>query len=193
MTRQVRALGQPPATLTGFPRWPLMHDRTIYRAHRHDLNPWWFASAHGIGGDGRFDLADPYGTCYLAATPSRALRERWGTSSDSAASPARSPTPPRSARCTCHTHSAWPTPVPRRQPPMASPGRLVQPLPTTSPSAGPPPSTLLAGAASGTSPAFPPARATSPTPSSATQANSFGPKIPSSRRDEQLPQLQASA
>jgi hypothetical protein len=78
MTRQVQALGEPPDRLIGFPRWTLTHDRTIYRAHSATNGPWWFASAHGTTTDGRFDLADPYGTCYLASTENGAVRERWG-------------------------------------------------------------------------------------------------------------------
>lgn len=78
MSRQVQALGDPPAKLSGFPRWPLGQDRILYRAHSATNGPWWFASAHGTDRDGRFELADPYGTCYLAATANSAVRERWG-------------------------------------------------------------------------------------------------------------------
>jgi hypothetical protein len=52
---------------------------TFYRAKRHDRGAWWFAStpadADGVGG-GRFDLADPRGTCYWADSVEVAVRER---------------------------------------------------------------------------------------------------------------------
>ena len=60
--------------LTGFPRWSLTPTRTLYRAHRRDLSPWWFSSDLS----GRFDLIAPEGTCYLASTQATAARERWG-------------------------------------------------------------------------------------------------------------------
>jgi hypothetical protein len=78
MTRQEQALGLPPSALTGFPRWSLTPGRALYRAHSVAHGPWWFASAHGTQDDGRFDLAEPDGTCYLAATEAAAVRERWG-------------------------------------------------------------------------------------------------------------------
>ncbi|MBF4581761.1 RES family NAD+ phosphorylase [Curtobacterium sp. VKM Ac-2865] len=52
---------------------------TFYRAKRHDRGAWWFAStpadADGVDG-GRFDLADPRGTCYWADSVEVAVRER---------------------------------------------------------------------------------------------------------------------
>jgi hypothetical protein len=72
--RQQAALAPPPERLPGFPRWSLSTDRPIYRAHTSGSSPWWFAS----GPHGRFDLDEPRGTCYLAATPETAARERWG-------------------------------------------------------------------------------------------------------------------
>ncbi len=78
MTRQTQALGEPPADLAGFPRWPLTTARTVYRAHRTNRGPWWFSSAHATVSDGRFDLSGPSGTCYVAATADSAARERWG-------------------------------------------------------------------------------------------------------------------
>jgi hypothetical protein len=74
VSRDQPALGRPPAVLTGFPRWRLTRERTIFRAHRRDRPPWWFSSDLS----GRFDLIEPDGTCYVAATPATALRERWG-------------------------------------------------------------------------------------------------------------------
>jgi hypothetical protein len=46
----------------------------MYRAHRAVNGPWWFSSS----GDGRFDLAPPDGTCYLAFAPCTAIREAAG-------------------------------------------------------------------------------------------------------------------
>lgn len=60
--------------LNGFPRWSLTTERTLYQAHSTGNGPWWFASAPG----GRWDLAKPYGTVYLADNPEAALRERIG-------------------------------------------------------------------------------------------------------------------
>lgn len=81
MSRQRQALGRPPtgqAGLTGFPRRNLTTTRTVYRAHHSNNSPWWFATARATGTDGRFDLPDPHGTCYLASTEAGAVRERWG-------------------------------------------------------------------------------------------------------------------
>lgn len=44
---------------------------TLYRVHRLGRSPWWFSS----DGSGRFDLAPPKGTCYLAEEPLGALLE----------------------------------------------------------------------------------------------------------------------
>ncbi|MGI8868223.1 MAG: RES domain-containing protein [Mycobacteriales bacterium] len=68
------ALADPSGDLSRFPRWRLGPQRLVYRAHRRERGPWWFAS----GSAGRFDLESPRGTCYLAATPEAAFRERWG-------------------------------------------------------------------------------------------------------------------
>lgn len=75
--REHVALGPPPSNpkaLHGFPRWILTTERTLFRAHRTEKGPWWFASAPG----GRWDLRKPYGTVYLADSPEAALRERIG-------------------------------------------------------------------------------------------------------------------
>lgn len=74
MAREEQALGAPPGDLAGFPHWLLRRTRSVWRAHRRDRSPWWFASDLG----GRFDLAAPHGTCYLAAGYVAAARERWG-------------------------------------------------------------------------------------------------------------------
>ncbi|MFJ3383120.1 MULTISPECIES: RES family NAD+ phosphorylase [unclassified Curtobacterium] len=69
---------EPGADLTGFPAAE-SRGTTFYRAKRHDRGAWWFAStpadADGVDG-GRFDLADPRGTCYWADSVEVAVRER---------------------------------------------------------------------------------------------------------------------
>lgn len=55
-----------------------MGNRTLYRAHRSENGPWWFAER--AGGDdpeegGRFDLMPPYGACYWADSPLGAIAE----------------------------------------------------------------------------------------------------------------------
>lgn len=70
----------PPAglDLAGFPAAE-SRGTTFYRAKRHDRGAWWFAStpadADGVDG-GRFDLAEPRGTCYWADSVEVAVRER---------------------------------------------------------------------------------------------------------------------
>ncbi|NII39990.1 hypothetical protein E9228_000609 [Curtobacterium flaccumfaciens] len=68
----------PDVDLTGFPATE-SRGTTFYRAKRHDRGAWWFAStpadADGVDG-GRFDLADPRGTCYWADSVEVAVRER---------------------------------------------------------------------------------------------------------------------
>jgi hypothetical protein len=70
------ALRVPPASLdlTGFPRAGWRRTITLYRAHNTSHGVWWFSSTM----DGRFDLAPPMGTCYLASSAGIALRERMG-------------------------------------------------------------------------------------------------------------------
>ena len=68
------ALGDPPDDLTGFPRWRLRKQQRMFRAHTLGLSPWWFASDD----TGRFNLAEPNGTCYLATDITTAIRERCG-------------------------------------------------------------------------------------------------------------------
>lgn len=75
MTSREQVAQRPPrAPLTGFPTVVLGATTEVYRAHLRALGPWWFSSS----GDGRFDLAAPRGTCYLADSPLAALRERLG-------------------------------------------------------------------------------------------------------------------
>jgi RES domain len=73
-SRQRRALGRPPADLSGFPRSRLLPSTPLYRAHTAGRSPWWFSS----DSSGRFDLIQPNGTCYLATDIDTALRERFG-------------------------------------------------------------------------------------------------------------------
>ena len=72
--RESVAQGPPPASVTGFPAYPVSVGEDLFRAHRGDRGPWWF----GNGGEGRFDLPAPRGTCYTACDPESALRERIG-------------------------------------------------------------------------------------------------------------------
>jgi hypothetical protein len=72
--RERTALGPPPASLAGFPAYSVGVETDLFRAHASDLGPWWF----GNDGSGRFDVATPRGTCYLALDPLSALRERLG-------------------------------------------------------------------------------------------------------------------
>lgn len=55
-------LSRPPADLTTFPARRVRADRELFRIHRQERGPWWFSA----DGSGRFDLAAPRGTCYLA-------------------------------------------------------------------------------------------------------------------------------
>jgi hypothetical protein len=73
-SRSQRALGEPPDDLSAFPARTIRRTTRLYRAHTRGRGPWWFSS----NGDGRFDLAAPDGTCYLADHPVAALRERLG-------------------------------------------------------------------------------------------------------------------
>ena len=64
----------PPAALkAGFPRRDYRRGTEVFRSHGHGRGPWWFSSS----GDGRFDLADPKGTCYAAEAEVTALLESW--------------------------------------------------------------------------------------------------------------------
>ncbi len=63
-------------------RFPAARLRRVrwFRAHRErggaDGGCWYFSSTSVPGGGGRFDLSEPLGTCYLAATALAAARER---------------------------------------------------------------------------------------------------------------------
>jgi len=64
-------LAPPPAKLANFPRRTLRRTTRLLRIHPNDLGPWWFSSE----GHGRFDLAPPNGTCYVALSPLGAFVE----------------------------------------------------------------------------------------------------------------------
>ncbi|MCV7137103.1 RES family NAD+ phosphorylase [Mycobacterium hodleri] len=46
----------------------------VFRSHNHGLEPIWFSHS----GEGRFDLAAPDGTCYVAESEVVTLLETWG-------------------------------------------------------------------------------------------------------------------
>ena len=75
-TRQALALRLPPAPaeLAGFPVWHVHGGTTLFRVTTSGYGPWWFSS----DGAGRFDLAPPRGTCYLADDEMGALLEVFG-------------------------------------------------------------------------------------------------------------------
>jgi len=57
-----------------FPARRLRSGSRWHRQHRRTDGAWWFGSS----GQGRFDLPEPHGTCYLASSPTAAVRERIG-------------------------------------------------------------------------------------------------------------------
>lgn len=86
MARRDRALRPPDETALDFTRFPkrtLRAGSEWFRQHRDrptpDRGAWYFASypAGGEGG-GRFDLAEPDGTCYLSSTERGAVNELVG-------------------------------------------------------------------------------------------------------------------
>lgn len=82
--RQVPTLGPPPADpdrLAGFPSHFLSPELPLFRVARKGYDPWWFSSSL----EGRFDLHEPYGTCYLAAEEMGALLELIGPDLESGA------------------------------------------------------------------------------------------------------------
>ena len=84
MSRRDQAL-RPPDTsahaLTKFPRKTHRAGTAWFRQHNDrpadtDRGAWYFAShAPGVVGEGRFDLIDPDGSCYLATTKRGAANE----------------------------------------------------------------------------------------------------------------------
>lgn len=72
--RQTSTLRRPPdepSALKDFPTESLRSDRPLYRVVKQGNGPWWFGSSL----EGRFDLPEPDGTCYLAADELAALLE----------------------------------------------------------------------------------------------------------------------
>lgn len=64
-----------PAALADFPRMVLQPITRLFRVGRADREPWWFGSSL----EGRFDLPEPDGTCYLAMDPLSAVLEVIGS------------------------------------------------------------------------------------------------------------------
>ena len=75
-TRQQPSIGPPPPVeaLAGFPVWHVHAGTVLCRVTSSSLGPWWFSS----DASGRFDLAPPRGTCYLADDEVGALLEVLG-------------------------------------------------------------------------------------------------------------------
>lgn len=74
MTRQRVSLKPPPdeaEELRTFPRQTLDPRQTLWRVTREGHGPWWFSCTL----EGRFDLPEPRGTCYLATDPISAVLE----------------------------------------------------------------------------------------------------------------------
>jgi hypothetical protein len=69
------ALPPPPAHLkSAFPSRDYPAGVSVFRSHGHGLGPRWFSPS----GAGRFDLAAPDGTCYVAESEVVTLLETWG-------------------------------------------------------------------------------------------------------------------
>lgn len=64
----------PDRDLSTFPTRPIDAGTRWRRAHRHEHEPWFFSS----DGKGRFNLSEPFGTCYLASSDDVAARESIG-------------------------------------------------------------------------------------------------------------------
>ena len=68
------SLRRPPEDCSGLSRFPqktIFEATELWRVTRKGRQPWFFSS----GMDGRFDLPDPEGTCYLGFDPCAALLE----------------------------------------------------------------------------------------------------------------------
>ncbi len=74
VVRQFPTLSWPPSHLEEFPSRLLPAGLRLFRVVRKGKGPWWFGSTL----EGRFDLPEPHGTCYLAADPLAALLELLG-------------------------------------------------------------------------------------------------------------------
>jgi hypothetical protein len=76
-SRAVLHLAQPPPPAqlkSAFPAREYPAGATVFRSHGHGKGPRWFSSS----GAGRFDLASPNGTCYVAESEVVTLLESWG-------------------------------------------------------------------------------------------------------------------
>lgn len=60
-----------PSALAGFPSHALSARKRLFRVVREGYGPWWFGSSL----EGRFDLREPEGTCYVASDAIAALLE----------------------------------------------------------------------------------------------------------------------
>jgi hypothetical protein len=69
-TRKVRAPSSG-LDVRQFPSCALAAGSVVYRVHRAGFGPWWFSS----DGSQRFDIPEPYGTCYVAEHPIGAFLE----------------------------------------------------------------------------------------------------------------------
>lgn len=63
-----------PQELRAFPRRVIEDEEPLYRVVREGRLPWWFGSTM----QGRFDLPEPFGTCYLAHDDLSAILEVLG-------------------------------------------------------------------------------------------------------------------
>jgi hypothetical protein len=75
-SRQIPTIGWPPPAdeLKAFPVWHVHAGTVLCRVTSTGFGPWWFSST----GEGRFDLAPPRGTCYLADDEVGAMLEVLG-------------------------------------------------------------------------------------------------------------------
>lgn len=74
MSREQPALGVPPDELGEFPSARV--DQRLWKVGRRShASPWWFSCRTANPRAGRFDLAAPYGTCYLSDDVLGALLE----------------------------------------------------------------------------------------------------------------------
>ena len=76
-SRAVRHLAKPPPPAhlaSAFPSRDYPAGATVYRSHQHGRGPCWYSHS----GAGRFDLAAPEGTCYVAESEVVTLLETWG-------------------------------------------------------------------------------------------------------------------
>lgn len=73
---------KPDGDLDRLDEWEPAGVRMLYRCHTSTRGPWYFSSApteHESGPGGRWELADPHGTCHTGTGASAALWERFGT------------------------------------------------------------------------------------------------------------------